>query len=325
MSANRSIEGAVVRVLVSNVENGVQTYWSGSGFMVGPSSVVTALHVINHPGIVSISVETGDGKFIGGNGQNIPVDVNSLQYYVDLAQWNKAIATQGGEWLHEFSTDVAVLKTTQTIGFQTGWLPLYDLHSGPVTIYGYPAGVQTVLSGGVLQDISVNGDTFSSITGVPAISGGSGGLVADAAGNAVAVVVAGDSTTMGAVNLSPTMIANLQGSIALNNASIQPEIAGRESYYLAHQLAPEWAELNLSSLVTQQNWPVVRSTVENALVAAVQAVGPDVAVDFIAGAFGVSLSPSDHQVLSAEMGVHPVALIGILEQAMLPLMGAIPM
>lgn len=322
----KSIEAAVVMVLVTYIQDGVQQGALLSGFMIGPDSVATALHGLDHPGITSVTVIMSDKQYI-------PADMNSTQTYVDLTAWHNTIVANGGETIKEVSTDIAVLKTTQAIGFQTGWFPLYDLHNGPVTIHGYPAGVYTVFTGGILQDVSTSIGNYSAISGVTGAPGDSGGLIMDAAGNAVGSVFGGSSAGgMIAVDFSSKVMVDLNDSIAINNTSIQPEITGRTYYDIAHHLSSTWAELNLSSLVATMGGPntvsaaaQIKSTVENAIVAAVHEVGPDVAVDVIAGAFGVSLSPNDHQSFSAEMAAHPIELIGLLAQADLSLMGAIPM
>jgi hypothetical protein len=288
--------------------------------MVGPNSLVTALHAAFPFGHSPVFI-----KAISNTGQTFTVDVTATQDFVDQSAWYQKFLAQGGASPSETATDIAVLKTDKAIGFDTGWFQLYDLDNGKVWVFGYPGGVYKAYPDGTLEDTSWLGANYSHIAGVPAIPGTSGGLVMDTAGHAVAVVSGGGDTGIGAVDLSPELIAKVQGSIAVNDAAIAPEIAGRESYFLAHQLSAPWAELNLSSLVVQQNWASVTSTFETALLSAIQGVGPDVAVDFIAGAFGISLSPADHQALAAEMEAHPVALIGVLEQAMLPLMGTIPM
>lgn len=323
---SRSIAGAVVEILASWTEDGVTHKTLSSGFLIGGNSVGVALHaaqVIGKNGIITpdLTVVMSDGRFI---------PVVSRQSYVDLAEWNRTILAQGGESPHEVSRDIAVLRISEAVGFKTGWFPLYDLDSGPVTVYGYPGGSYGVIAGGTLQDTSFRGDAYSSISGVTGIPGDSGGLVMDAAGNAVAVVSGGvpGVAVINAVDLSPELIAKVQHSIALNDTFIAPEIAGREAYYLAHQLSPAWTDVNLGELIAQQNWSAVTSTVENAIVAAVHEVGSEIVVSFIAQRFDVSLSPEEHQVASTVLdGTHQdqINLIGVLENAMLPLMGHIPM
>ena len=317
----RNIEGAVVKVISVFVDNGVSYTMTASGFMVGPNSVATAMHVAYPIGVVPTSIS------VTSNGHSVPV--NSTQPYVDLVEWNQRITANGYGMLTEGGVDIAILKTSEAIGFQTGWFPLYDLDSGPVTVYGYSGGKFTVTSGGVLRD---NQENTSWIPGIRAIQGNSGGLVMDTAGNAVGVAVMGTEKEVVAVDLSPAMIAKVQGFIAVNNSSIQAEITGRAYYDFAHRLAPTWAETNLSGLVAQLGGPntatasaQIKATVVDGFMSVLPQVGAVAVVEAIVHAYGVELNPSDLTYWAGEMAAHPLQVIGLVAQATLPLIGAIPM
>ena len=317
----RSIENAVVKVVSVFIDNGVSYTMTASGFMIGPNSVATAMHVAYPVGVVPISMN------VISNGYSVPV--NSTQSYVDLAEWSQRITANGYGMLTEGGVDIAVLKTSQAVGFQTGWFPLYDLDSGPVTVYGYSGGKFTITSGGVLSDIQGN---TSWIPGIQAIQGNSGGLIMDTAGNAVGVAVMGTEKEVVAVDLSPTMIDKVQSFIAVNNSAIQAEIVGRTYYDLAHRLAPTWAETNLSGLVAQLGGPKnssasaqIKGMVESGFIAALSQVGAGVAVDAIVHAYGAELSSADHTYWTGEMAAHPLQVIELVAQATLSLMGSIPM
>lgn len=321
---SRSIAGATLDIYASWVDDAGISHTSGSkGSLIGPNAAIVALHAAvqvgkNGPIHAVLTAVTNDGQVI---------PISSTQWYVDLNEWNAKILAQGGNQSpREASGDIAVVRLDVPVGLGLGWLPTHDDPDNvkvPVTIYG---GSHRVLLGGVLEDTSFMGDSYSAVSGVASLPGDSGGPVVDSAGRLVAVVSGGNPgmSVVIASDLSSERIAQIQGTVDTYNASL-PDLAGREADYLARQLSPEWADVNLGQFIGHQDWASVASTVGNTIVGAVRELGPDVVVDFIANAFHISLSPAEHQYISAEMSAHPAALVGVLEQAMLPLMGAIPL
>ena len=195
----------VTRIAVTTCEGG----GSGSGFLVGPDTVMTAAHVVD--GATSVSLRFGAAVFAG---EPILVDEEN-----DLALVN----VEGEPVGHAF----AIANEPARVGSE-------------VAALGFPNGRPLAMTRGAVTSVdlrvSVEGQDLRDLfrTDSAIIPGNSGGPVVDSAGDVVGVVTAGSSQAGEAGAISrPSIMAALESwrSGDASTVMVEPcETSGEEPY-----------------------------------------------------------------------------------------------